>query len=82
MNDPMTAADYQSRTWERFEHVLRQRLAAQREINDARMDLEKTSHVRGRIAELKELLALAQPAQAPANGERGSTSSFDAFPRS
>lgn len=79
MTDPLTRADFESRTWDRLRALLEQRLAAQREQNDQRLDEVKTAHIRGRIAELKELLALGQQAQAPAT-RASASASFDAFP--
>lgn len=70
--------DFQSRTWERMEAHLRERLAELREENDTRLDDVKTATLRGRIAEIKELLALAAK-PAPATRGEGSAS-FDAFP--
>lgn len=78
MADYLTHSDFQTRTWEHFKAELERRLAAHREANDNRLDPEKTAHTRGRIAELKELLALApKPAPAPSGG---GSASFDAFP--
>lgn len=74
----LTHADFQTRTWENFEAELQRRLAMHREANDNRIDPEKTATLRGRIAEIKELLALAsKPAPAPSGD---GSASFDAFP--
>ena len=74
----LTHSDFQTRTWDNFKAELEQRLAQHREANDNRLDPEKTANLRGRIAELKELLALApKPAPAPSGG---GSASFDAFP--
>ena len=75
---PLLRADFQTGTWDRFAELMRRRLAAHREENDQRLDDVKTATLRGRIAELKELLALGD--QAPAESVPGSAS-FDAFPR-
>lgn len=78
MAEPLTRADFDSRTWERMRAVLEARLQTLRIENDDRLDEVKTASIRGRIAELKELLALDQRGQAPAT--RGDGSAFDAFP--
>ena len=80
MTDPLTPADFNTRTWERLEAVLQARLSKLREENDDRLDETSTAFVRGRIAELKELLLLPENVAAPAKGGFGSASSFDAFP--
>ena len=79
MADYLTHSDFQTRTWEHFEAELQRRLAAHREANDNRLDPEKTATLRGRIAEIKELLALAPKEPAPA-ASGGGSASFDAFP--
>jgi hypothetical protein len=61
--DPVTLGDLRTQTWERLEVLLRNRLAEHRISNDDRLDEVKTAHGRGRIAEIKELLALAQTAR-------------------
>jgi hypothetical protein len=80
VSDPLTRADFQTRTWDRLAAHLEARLAAHRADNDNRLDEVKTATLRGRIAEIKELLALAQE-PAPAQEPPGSASTFDAFPR-
>lgn len=61
--------DLRSPTWARIESHLRDRLAELRERNDADADEARTAKTRGRIAELKELLALAHPEPDPTGGE-------------
>lgn len=72
--------DFKLRTWPRLRALLEDRLADLREQNDNRLDDEKTANLRGRIAEVKALLALEQLASAPASSGPGSASSLDAFP--
>lgn len=45
--------------WQRIERHMVERLDALRRQNDATTTPERTEHIRGRIAQLKELLALA-----------------------
>ena len=70
--------DFNTRTWERFEALLRRRLQKHREQNDGLLDEITTAKTRGRIAEIKELLALADE-RAPATS--GGGSALDAFPQ-
>lgn len=56
--------DFRSETWRAIEERATTRLADLRKKNDGRLSLDDTTHVRGRIAELKDLLTLAQPAPA------------------
>ena len=44
---------------------MQQRLAECRSLNDASLSLERTENTRGRIAELKALLALADEPRTP-----------------
>lgn len=75
-------ADFRTDTWKRIQALLRMRLEKARTENDARLDAEKTATLRGRIAELKELLALAEK-QAPGEADHGNDAgAFGAFPRS
>jgi len=62
---PFDHTDMTARTHERWKALLSERLAQHREANDGlRNDERITAITRGRIAELKELLALAKPAPA------------------
>lgn len=70
--------DFNTRTWERFEALLTRRLQEHREQNDGSLDEMTTAKTRGRIAELKYLLALADE-RAPAMS--GGGSALDAFPQ-
>lgn len=67
-----TPADFESATWQRLKWHLQARLESHRQANDADKDLETTAKLRGRIAELKVLLALDEPAPAPVPDELGS----------
>ena len=51
--------------WIRLEQHMRDQLADLRQMNDAPMTPERTADLRGRIAQLKELLALADPPRTP-----------------
>ena len=42
--------------WIRLEAYLQQALAEQRLMNDAMQPMERTEHIRGRIAQIKQLL--------------------------
>lgn len=56
----MHVADFKSDTWRRFTAELRLRLQDLREQNDSvTHDERKTAEIRGRIAEVKRLLDLA-----------------------
>lgn len=57
--------DKSSPTWQRIERHLIDRLQVLRRQNDATMTTERTEHIRGRIAQLKELLALVNEDPAP-----------------
>lgn len=71
MAEPLTPEDFETRTWERFAAHLTARIDALREENDQFLDDVKTARIRGRIAELKELLALeAQATEARASRGR------------
>lgn len=56
--------DFQSETWRAIEDRANLRLEELRKRNDGDLSAEQTAKVRGRIAELKDLLTLAQPAPA------------------
>lgn len=59
MSLELSTADKRSPLWRAIEEHLNQRLAHCRTQNDSSQPVEKTEHLRGRIAELKGLLALA-----------------------
>lgn len=56
----LTTADKRSPLWLDLAAHLNERLALARAENDASKPIEKTEHLRGRIFELKALLALAE----------------------
>ena len=57
--------DFNSPTWRAIEKLASQQLTTLREKNDSlTLDAIRTAELRGRIASLKDLLALAQPAPA------------------
>jgi hypothetical protein len=72
----LTREDLRSRTWENLVADMKARVQALRVENDSSSDHDTTTKRRGRIAELKEWLDLAQQAQ------RSDASSTDlaAFP--
>lgn len=59
----LTREDMRTRTWERFVEELRSRIATLRIENDSFSDHDTTTKRRGRLAEAKEWLALAEQAQ-------------------
>lgn len=63
----LTPAERQSDAWRRLEKHLTDRLQSLRVQNDGDNSYEATAKLRGRIAELKAMLALAQdiPIQPP-----------------
>lgn len=72
----LTREDLRSKTWERFTEDLRARIDALRAENDSFSDHDTTTKRRGRLAELKEWLALAQQALPREDGPHGGPSSF------
>ena len=59
-----TEIDLASETWKAIAARATARLADLRARNDSALDEVKTAHLRGRISELKELLALGTPVPA------------------
>ena len=53
-------ADRMNPLWLALSRHMNERLAGLRQQNDASLPLEQTEKVRGRIAQIKELLALAE----------------------
>lgn len=49
----------QSQVWVKLEKQLTERLATLREKNDGALDLPETARLRGRIEQIKEILAWA-----------------------
>jgi len=61
----MRTEDFHSPTWKRLTHALESRLQELRELNDsASFGAEQTAAIRGSIAEIKRILALADKASA------------------
>lgn len=58
--------DFFTPTWRRLAAHLGDRLQSLRELNDRHVDIDETSAIRGSIAEIKKLLALAQPSASDA----------------
>lgn len=56
--------DFQTKTWKRLTSSLLNRLQALRESNDTPSDPSTTAAIRGSIAEVKRILALAPEASA------------------
>ena len=56
--NPLEPEDFDSRLWQRMRAHLETRLAVLRQENDGSSDELTTAKRRGRIAEIKELLAL------------------------
>lgn len=50
-----------SAAWMKVERFLEERLVVLRSRNDGALGAEETSHLRGRIAQVKEILALGKP---------------------
>lgn len=69
----LTREDLLSRTWEHLTLDLRARLDVLRIENDSFSDHDTTTKRRGRIAELKGLLDLAEQAQRSADSPKGLT---------
>jgi hypothetical protein len=55
-----TATDFQSSTWVKLRKLMEERLQLHREMNDEPIHESDTSLLRGRIAELRFLLALPE----------------------
>lgn len=61
----MRPEDFTSATWKRLSSLLTARLQELRELNDSpSMGIERTSAIRGSIAEVKRIIALAEHASA------------------
>ena len=62
-NQPVLSQDdVHSATWKKIKTHCEQRLQLLRAKNDASLPIDKTEKLRGRIAEIKNLMALDQPA--------------------
>lgn len=53
--------DFNSETWKAIQARYSSRLEELRRKNDGLLNAEQTAHLRGRIAETKELLTLGDP---------------------
>jgi len=59
--------DFQSQAWKRLADELNERLAALRLMNDQpTLNSEQTSLIRGKIMEIKRILALGKPSASEA----------------
>lgn len=67
MADKLRLAPHEraSPLWISLERHMRQSLAELRALNDTSLPPDRTEHIRGRIAQLKALLALADEPQQP-----------------
>lgn len=68
----LTPTERDSPVWRKIKAHAEQRLESARKANDTNLDERKTAKLRGRIAELKHLATLDQPAP--------QTEANDAFP--
>ncbi len=59
----MQIADFQSSTWRRLEKYLYMRIDELRIMNDGNLSAEKTAELRGKIAELKQILSLSRQSE-------------------
>lgn len=57
----LTTQDFQSATWQKIAALCEQRLDVLRKQNDGPLDAIETANKRGRIAEVKRILAMANP---------------------
>jgi hypothetical protein len=58
----MKPEDFRTPAWRRLTQVLEERIEALRQLNDHPLNIEKTSAIRGGIAEIKRILSLADDA--------------------
>lgn len=67
----LTAAEAATQLWDELSRFISRRLNLMRAENDNDKDPIKTAHLRGRIAAMKELLALGsqEPAPEPAEND-------------
>lgn len=61
--------DQQSATWKKLEKYLQDRLETLRAENDRTRGAKETEKLRGKIAAVKELLALGKPRRAMVTGD-------------
>lgn len=53
--------DFRSETWRAIEEIVTKRIDDLRKRNDSQLNADETARLRGRLAELKDLLTLAKP---------------------
>lgn len=53
--------DFRSETWRAIEEIAAKRIDDLRKRNDGQLNADETARLRGRLAELKDLLTLAKP---------------------
>lgn len=63
MSDVLTDLERKSAVWLKLKAHLEARLVTQRTKNDGDLSTDLTAKTRGRIAEIKELIALGEPQQ-------------------
>jgi hypothetical protein len=61
--------DFASATWRALVEIVESRIDELRRKNDGDLSIERTSHLRGGVAELKQLLAIAKKSPATATDE-------------
>ena len=59
----MQTSDFQTVTWRRLEKQLSARIEELRIMNDGNLSMEKTAELRGKIAELKQILSLSRQSE-------------------
>lgn len=62
----LTEQEMQSAVWLKLQAFMGERLQSLRCQNDGDLTLDQTNRLRGRVAQLKELLAIGQPTPAQA----------------
>ena len=70
MNQPyLNHAEKESPLWKKLKAYLEDRLEASRKLNDSDLTVEQTAKQRGKIAEIKSLLALETPPPSIKSGD-------------
>lgn len=69
MNSILSDLEKQSAAWTKVKRHIEQRIEDLRRKNDGDLDPDDTARLRGRIAELKNLLAAVEPPPALASDE-------------
>ena len=65
----LTEQERHSAVWLKLQAHMEYRLASLRSQNDGDLTMDETIKLRGRVAQLKELLALGQPGPAQAEAD-------------